>query len=118
MNPKQFIKVTPKGSKESYVLPMQNKAFYISQGAEVTEPTEEEVAKAFPELAGKGEKKQNDAARVAELEKEIAEKDAIIAQLQSEIERLSLPAEANEVDDAEAVGEVPAEAEKPKRNKK
>ena len=85
MNTKQFIKVTKDG--KSFVIPVQNKSFYLSQGAEVTEPTKEEVLEAFPEFGGV--QKQSCTARIAELEKAIAERDQTIAQLQAQIEQLT-----------------------------
>lgn len=57
MNTKAFIKVTPKGGGKSVVMPEGNRSFYLSQGAEITTPTPEEVLQAFPELA-KAEKKR------------------------------------------------------------
>lgn len=51
MNTKDYIKVTKGG--RSHILLAGNKAFYQSQGYTITEPTKEEVLKAFPELVKK-----------------------------------------------------------------
>lgn len=51
MNTKNYIKVTKGG--RSHILLAGNKAFYQSQGYTITEPTKEEVLKAFPELVKK-----------------------------------------------------------------
>lgn len=44
----KFIKVTPKGEKEARVVLATLKPFYLSQGAKVETPTEEEVYQAEP----------------------------------------------------------------------
>lgn len=51
MNTKDYIKVTKGG--RSHILLAGNKAFYQSQGYTITDPTQEEVLKAFPELVKK-----------------------------------------------------------------
>ena len=42
MKKEDFIKVTPKGSKESHIIPASNKAFYQSQDAKVEELTDDD----------------------------------------------------------------------------
>lgn len=49
MNIKKYIKVTPKGSEESFVVTAVNEDFYKGQEAKIEEPTEEEVLANFPE---------------------------------------------------------------------
>lgn len=49
MNTEKYIKVTPKGSKESHVITAVNADFYKSQGAKVEKATEEEIIESFPE---------------------------------------------------------------------
>lgn len=44
----KFIKVTPKGEKEPRIVLATLKPFYLSQGAKVEIPTEEEVFQAEP----------------------------------------------------------------------
>ena len=44
----KFIKVTPKGEKEARIVLATLKPFYLSQGAKVETPTEEEVYQAEP----------------------------------------------------------------------
>lgn len=51
MDVKNYIKVTPKGETRSHVVLAGNKAFYQKHGGKIEEPTEEEIVKAFPELA-------------------------------------------------------------------
>lgn len=58
MNTKAFIKVTPKEGGKSYIMPEGNRAFYLSQGATITTPTADEIAKAFPEVV-EAEKRRN-----------------------------------------------------------
>lgn len=119
MNTKQFIKVTPKDGKKPFVIPAQNKSFYISQGAEITEPTKDEVLEAFPELVEKKDgKKQDQSARIAELEKAVAERDETIAQLQTQIEQLTAPADAQGDSEAPVVDESPADAPSKRGGKK
>lgn len=49
MSKGNFIKVTPKDSKESYVVLASNEVYFKSQGAKIEEPTQEEIEKFFPE---------------------------------------------------------------------
>lgn len=44
----KFIKVTPKGEKTSHIVLATLKNFYISQGAKVEIPTDEEIFQAEP----------------------------------------------------------------------
>lgn len=48
---KNYIKVTPKGETRSVVVLAALAAFYKKHGATIEDPTEEEIIKAFPELA-------------------------------------------------------------------
>lgn len=108
MNTKQFLKVTPKGGGRSVVVPAQNREFYLSQGAKVEEPTEEEIRKEFPEYAARVDREQranpdkrnvkdslnhqvqklND--KVASLEKDLKKRDDRIAALESENAQLRM----------------------------
>lgn len=54
MSKGKFIKVTPKGSKESVVVLASNEVFWKSQGAKIEEPTQEEIEKFFPETKKTG----------------------------------------------------------------
>ena len=111
MNTKQFIKVTTKSGK-SFVIPMQNKQYYLSQGATITEPTKEEVLATFPELA-KSNKTQDSAKRIAELEAALAERDKTIEELKAQIEQQNSPSDDAEADaNADTGAEAPAEAKK------
>lgn len=71
----KYIKVTEEG-KPSIVILAANKAYYLSKGAKITEPTEEEIAKFFPEEKKKDIQSENIVenetlkARIVELEKE------------------------------------------------
>lgn len=71
----KYIKVTEEG-KPSIVILAANKAYYLSKGAKITEPTEEEIAKFFPEEKKKDIQSENIVenetlkARITELEKE------------------------------------------------
>lgn len=44
----QYIKVTPAGETKSYILMAPLRDFYLSQGAKIEIPTEEEVLAVFP----------------------------------------------------------------------
>lgn len=44
----QYIKVTPAGETRSYILMASLRDFYLSQGAKIEIPTEEEVLAVFP----------------------------------------------------------------------
>ena len=50
MNLKRFIKVTPRDSEKFIVILAANRDFYLSQGAKVEQPTEEEVLEFFPQM--------------------------------------------------------------------
>lgn len=50
----KYIKVTPKGEKEGRIVLGSLKSFFVSQGAKIETPTQEEIAAAFPEEARKG----------------------------------------------------------------
>ena len=71
----KYIKVSEEG-KPSIVILAANKAYYLSKGAKITEPTEEEIAKFFPEEKKKDIQSENIVenealkARIVELEKE------------------------------------------------
>ena len=71
----KYIKVSEEG-KPSIVILAANKAYYLSKGAKITEPTEEEIAKFFPEEKKKDIQSENIVenealkARIVELETE------------------------------------------------
>lgn len=71
----KYIKVTEEG-KPSIVILAANKAYYLSKGAKITEPTQEEIAEFFPEEKKKDIQSENIVenealkARITELEKE------------------------------------------------
>ena len=44
----QYIKVTPAGETKSHILMASLRDFYLSQGAKIEIPTEEEVLAVFP----------------------------------------------------------------------
>lgn len=54
MSQSKYIKVTPKGEKEGRIVLGSLKSFFVSQGAKIEIPTQEEIAAAFPEEARKG----------------------------------------------------------------
>ncbi len=75
MNLKRYIKVTPYGEKRSIILLATNRDFYLSQKAQVEQPTEEEVLAAFPELGAKRQTEPTTSEkdeRIAALEQEVA----------------------------------------------
>ena len=49
MSQSKYIKVTPKGEKEGRVVLDSLKSFFVSQGAKIETPTQEEIEAAFPE---------------------------------------------------------------------
>lgn len=49
MSQSKYIKVTPKGEKEGRVVLASLKSFFVSQGAKIEQPTQEEIEAAFPE---------------------------------------------------------------------
>lgn len=49
MSQSKYIKVTPKGEKEGRVVLASLKSFFVSQGAKIEQPTQEEIEDAFPE---------------------------------------------------------------------
>lgn len=119
MNTKQFIKVTPKGGNKSYVMPAQNLAFYKSQGAQIETPSEAEVLESFPELAPKSKTKgkaKDQSARIAELEKAVAERDETISQLTAELDALKNPSDETPSDETPS-DEQPAEKKRGKGSK-
>ena len=69
----KYIKVSEEG-KPSIVILAANKAYYLSKGAKITEPTQEEIAEFFPEEKKKESENivENEAlkARITELETE------------------------------------------------
>lgn len=116
MQTNQFLKVTPKEGGRSVVVPVQNRDFYLSQGAKIEPATEAEIMQAFPEYAARVERQKvatpegrnaNDSMKHqiqklsdenTRLKKEVAERDAKIAELESENTQLRALA----VDDAPA----------------
>lgn len=98
----KYIKVTEEG-KPSIVILAANKAYYLSKGAKITEPTEEEIAKFFPEEKKKDIQSEN-----------IVENEALKARIvELETENEALKAE-NEMLKARI---TELEIEKPKANK-
>lgn len=73
----QYIKVTPKGENKSYIVMAHLKDFYLSQGAKIEKPTEEEIRTAFPFESGakpqqETQKLDNLLKDVEKLEKELS----------------------------------------------
>ena len=138
MQTNQFLKVTPKEGGRSVVVPVQNRDFYLSQGAKVEPATESEIMQAFPEYAARVARQQvatpegrnnNDSLKhqiqklsdeVTRLKKDVADRDAKIAELESANTQLralaggDAPADAPEPEQAPA-NDAPAE-KKPRRN--
>lgn len=75
MNTKRYIKVTPKGETKAVILLATNRDFYLSQGAKVEDPTEEEIIAAFPEM-----RRREQAAEASQ--KEIEEKAALVRRME------------------------------------
>ncbi len=98
MNTKAFIKVTPKDGGRPVVLPEGNRAFYLSQGAKIETPTEAEIFAAFPEV----EKEER---------KKIAEKNAEIARLEAEIEKIKTSQADHEPENHEPAAGDPEKSE-------
>ncbi len=90
MNLKRYIKVTPCGEQQAIILLATNRDFYLSQNAQVEQPTEEEVLAAFPELQEKHDRKQAQA-QAAEREQYIATLEQEIAALKAENTKLKAP---------------------------
>lgn len=98
MNLKRYIKVTPQDEPQAVILLATNRDFYLSQGAKVEQPTEEEVLEAFPELRPQYNAEQAQAAaqvhateqdaRIADLEQELATLQAENATLKEELAAL------------------------------
>ena len=98
----KYIKVTEEG-KPSIVILAANKAYYLSKGAKITEPTEEEIAKFFPEEKKKDIQSEN----IVENEALKAENEMLKARItELETENEALKARIVEL-----------ETEKPKTNK-
>ena len=81
MNLKRYIKVTPKDEPKAVILLATNRDFYLSQGAKVETPTEEEVLEAFPELRPHYNAEQAQAAAQAKA----TEQDVRIANLEQQL---------------------------------
>ena len=85
----KYIKVTEAG-KPSIVILAANKAYYLSKGAKITEPTEEEIAEFFPEEKKKDIQSENIVenemlrTRITELETENEALKARITELETE----------------------------------
>lgn len=82
----KYIKVSEEG-KPSIVILAANKAYYLSRGAKITEPTQEEIAEFFPEENIQSENiVENEAlkARIVELETENEALKARIVELETE----------------------------------
>lgn len=98
MNLKRYIKVTPKDEPKAVILLATNRDFYLSQGAKVETPTEDEVLEAFPELRPQHNAEQAQAAaqakateqdaRIADLEQQLATLQAENATLKEELAAL------------------------------
>ena len=143
MQTSNFVKVTPKGGGRSVVVPVQNRDFYLSQGAKIEPATESEIMAQFPEYAARVARKQtatpqgrnnNDSQKhqiqkltdeVTRLKKDVADRDAKIAELEAANEQLRMVAGGGEPADApEAPADAPepepeqapAEEKKPRRN--
>lgn len=143
MQTSNFLKVTPKGGGHSVVVPVQNRDFYLSQGAKVEPATESEIMAQFPEYAARVARKQtatpqgrnnNDSQKhqiqkltdeVTRLKKDVADRDAKIAELEAANTQLRALAGGGEPADApEAPADAPepepeqapAEEKKPRRN--
>lgn len=98
----KYIKVSEEG-KPSIVILAANKAYYLSKGAKITSPTQEEIAEFFPE------EKKNDIQS-----ENIVENEALKARIvELETENEALKAE-NEMLKARI---TELETEKPKTNK-
>lgn len=132
----KFIKVTPKGGGTPVILPDVNRTFYLSQEATIETPTEAEIMAQFPEYAARVARKQtatpqgrnnNDSLKhqiqklndeVTRLKKDVADRDAKIAELEAANTQLralaggDAPADAPEPEPEQA----PAEEKKPRRN--
>ena len=80
MSQSKYIKVTPKGEKEGRVVLASLKSFFVSQGAKVEQPTQEEIEAAFPEERKVG-------ARSAQPQPSQPEVNATIADQKTTIER-------------------------------
>lgn len=143
MQSNQFLKVTPKEGGRSVVVPVQNRDFYLSQGAKIEPATEAEIMQAFPEYAARVERQKvatpegrnaNDSMKHqiqklsdenTRLKKEVAECEAKIAELESENTQLRALAGADAPDDdkpadAPETEQAPAndaqDEKKPRRN--
>lgn len=80
MSQSKYIKVTPKGEKEGRVVLASLKSFFVSQGAKIEQPTQEEIEAAFPEERKVG-------ARSAQPQPSQPEVNATIADQKTTIER-------------------------------
>ena len=78
---KNYIKVTPKGETRSLVILATNEQFYKKHGGKIEEPTDEEIAKAFPELAISVRSDNTTSKDLKKIGKIINEKDEQIAGL-------------------------------------
>ncbi|MCM1034939.1 MAG: hypothetical protein NC229_08495 [Bacteroides sp.] len=74
---KRYIKVKPKDSSNTYILPAPLRDFYASQGAQIDTPTESEIYDSFP----------NERIRKQKEDKEQAQK-TLISHLQDENTKL------------------------------
>ena len=76
----KFIKVTPVGETKPRIVLATNRNFYLSTGAKVEIPTDEEVWEAEPSERPAGAKPQVNNAQVAQLRKELANANTQVAQ--------------------------------------
>lgn len=106
---KNYIKVTPKGEKKSFILQASLENHYRSLGAKIEEPTEEEIASVYPEArATKNASKSAPTGADADV---IAAKDNLIKDLENEIAANEAKlAKANEEKEALAISLKEAEA--------
>lgn len=90
----KFIKVTPKGEKEARIVLASLKPFYISQGAKIETPTDEEVWAAEPSERPAGavvtaQKEQKDLRGEIASYKAVAERNAkAVENLKAELEEV------------------------------
>ena len=83
METSNFIKVTPRGEKNSVVVLSTTESFHLSQGAKVEKATEKEIIEFFPEF--RKEKSVKD----SELKAQVKELEAQITDLKTQIEKVS-----------------------------
>ena len=100
----KFIKVTPKGEKESRIVLATLKSFYLAQGAKIEIPTDEEVWAAEP-----SERPRNagvPAGNTAAQAKEVAELKRTLAEVRKNAEATIAEHESTIKEQAETIAEL------------